>query len=99
MPTFDVSLICPEPAEPNLTVTLTQGPPDEIKVGELFDIQCDINNIGNGVHLLHWHQAFSLLLEGAVNTDGKVHRCGIEEGFQIDGGILVIHRIPVVLVN
>jgi hypothetical protein len=47
-PSFDLSLACPEAAEPNLAVTLTQGPPDELVVGEFFEVKCDIENIGNG---------------------------------------------------
>ncbi len=73
MPTFDLSLFCPEPTEPNLTVALTQGPPDELKVGELFGVECSIDNIGNG-------HADATTLRYMLSTNSTVSPDDIELG-------------------
>ena len=72
-PTFDLALTCPEPAEPNLEVTLTQGPPTELRVGEFFDVQCEIDNIGDG-------QASETTIRYMLSTNSLVSTSDIELG-------------------
>jgi hypothetical protein len=47
-PAFDLTLACPEQEQPNLSVTLLNGPPAELEVGEGFQVEVGVDNIGQG---------------------------------------------------
>jgi hypothetical protein len=72
-PSFELSLTCPEESEANLAVSVLEGPPDELKVGQSFLVEYNVRNIGNG-------NAEASTLRYLLSTDPSLSRNDIELG-------------------